>query len=274
MAVFDNMRAGLDYAPCRYGASRTLFRGPAKSLDGAYVAVLGGTETYGRFVEHPFPDLLGRRLGRTVVNFGCLNAGLDVFIQDGVVMRACRQASLTVVQVVGAQNMSNRFYSVHPRRNDRFLRASRRMEGIWPDIDFSEIHFTRHLLSVLHAAAPDRFEMLRRELTEAWVARMRSLARDLGGRVVLLWMSDRSPDEPSGELGGEGGPLFVSRAMVETLRSEVLDIVEVVAPERYGPAEAEGMVFPELERAVALALPGPRTHGLAAEALAARIAAL
>ena len=211
MAVFESANTGLDYAPCRYGTSRTLFRGPAKSLDGDYVAVLGGTEAYGRFVASPFPDLIEQRLKRTIVNFGCINAGLDVFVQDPVVMRACKGAWLTVVQVIGAQNMSNRFYAVHPRRNDRFLRASKRMTEIWPEVDFTEIHFTRHLLSVLRATSPEQFDMLRDELSEAWSARMRSLARELGGRVVLLWMSDRAPDD-AGDLTTETGPLFVTRA--------------------------------------------------------------
>ena len=270
MMLQDQQRVGLDYQPCRYGTSRTLFRGPAKSLDGRYVAVLGGTEVYGRFVEQPFPDLLERRLNRTTVNFGCMNAGLDVFINDPVIMRACTQAALTVVQIVGAQNMSNRFYTVHPRRNDRFLRPARRMTEIWPDVDFSEIHFTRHLLKTLRDTSPDRFEMLRQELSEAWVARMKSMVRDIGGRVVLLWMSDRQPEDAA-NYSLDGGPLFVTREMLEAMRQDVLDIVEVVAPHRYGPAETEGMIFPELERPVAECLPGPRMHGRAAEALALRL---
>ena len=273
MAVLEKANAGLDYAPCRYGTSRTLFRGPAKSLEGDYIAVLGGTEAYGRFIEKPFPNLVEGQLGRATVNFGCINAGLDVFVYDPVVMRACSQAALTVVQIVGAQNMSNRFYTVHPRRNDRFLRASRRMTEIWPDVDFTEIHFTRHLLKVLRASSPEQFDSLRQELSEAWVARMRSLIGELNGRVVLLWMSDRRPED-SADLTGESGPLFVTRPMIETLRPEVLDVVEVVSPRAYGPAETEGMVFPELERPVALNLPGPATHELAAQTLAPRLEAL
>lgn len=273
MAILEKANVGLDYSPCRYGTSRTLFRGPAKSLDGDYIAVLGGTEAYGRFVETPFSELVEERIGRTTVNFGCINAGLDVFVYDPVVMRACSQSALTVIQVVGAQNMSNRFYTVHPRRNDRFLRASRKMTEIWPDVDFSEIHFTRHLLNVLRASSPQQFDKLRRELSEAWIARMRSLIRDIGGRVVLLWMADRQPEDAA-DLSDEGGPVFVTRAMIDTLRDEVLDLVEVVAPEPYGPAETEGMVFPEMERPVALNLPGPRMHGLVADALAPRIEAL
>jgi hypothetical protein len=147
------------------------------------------------------------------------------------------------------------------------------MAEIWPDVDFSEIHFTRHLLATLRASSPEQFETLRRELSEAWVARMRGLARALGGRVVLLWMSDRRPEHLA-DIEGEGGPLFVDRSMLEALRSDVLDIVEVISPRPYGPAETQGMVFPEMERPVAERLPGPAMHALTADALAPRLAAL
>ncbi len=36
---------------------------------------------------------------------------------------------------MGAQNLSNRFYAVHPRRNDRFLRASTLMKTIFREVD-------------------------------------------------------------------------------------------------------------------------------------------
>ena len=60
----------LDYFPCRYGRSRVLFRGPKRPLDGPYVAFLGGTETYGRFIETPFPALVEPALGQACINFG------------------------------------------------------------------------------------------------------------------------------------------------------------------------------------------------------------
>ncbi|MGB3314802.1 MAG: DUF6473 family protein, partial [Albidovulum sp.] len=50
--------SALDYLPCRYGQSKLLFRGPRRKLDGAYAAVLGGTETYGKFVAEPFPNIV------------------------------------------------------------------------------------------------------------------------------------------------------------------------------------------------------------------------
>nr|WP_253276904.1 DUF6473 family protein [Ruegeria sp. 6PALISEP08] len=42
--------------------SKLWFRGPPGELGKPYVACLGGEETFGRFVEHPFPAELGKRL--------------------------------------------------------------------------------------------------------------------------------------------------------------------------------------------------------------------
>ncbi len=92
--TFQEPGAGaLDYFPCRYGKSKLLFRGPRKRLDGAYAAVLGGTETYGKFVTDPYPVLLEREIGMPVVNFGCMNAGVDLFVGDPTLIDACVKAT-------------------------------------------------------------------------------------------------------------------------------------------------------------------------------------
>ena len=46
----------LDYFPCRYGASRAVFRGPERDLSRPYVALLGGSATFGKYVATPFAD--------------------------------------------------------------------------------------------------------------------------------------------------------------------------------------------------------------------------
>ena len=60
----------LDYFPCRYGTSRLLFRGPRRMLDRPYVALLGGTETYGKYVPQPYPALIEAETGLRMVNLG------------------------------------------------------------------------------------------------------------------------------------------------------------------------------------------------------------
>ena len=135
--------AGLTYAPCRYGMSRILFRGPKRRLDTPYVAFVGGTETFGKFIDRPFPALIEREIGRTCVNFGTVNGGVDAFVNDPTIMAACHDAQLTVVQIMGANFLSNRFYSVHPRRNDRFLRASTVLQAIYSDVDLMVYSYAR-----------------------------------------------------------------------------------------------------------------------------------
>ena len=131
--AFDRLSDGsLDYQPCRYGKSKLLFRGPKKRLEAGYVAFLGGTETYGKYVVRPYPEILGGMLGVTSLNLGAVNAGVDTFHDDTTVLGLAREADLRVIQLSGAQYMSNRFYMVHPRRNDRFLRASPALKALYP----------------------------------------------------------------------------------------------------------------------------------------------
>ena len=256
----------LDYQPCRYERSRLLFRGPRQNLYGDFLAVLGGTETYGRFVAEPFPALLERRLHRTVVNFGCMNAGVDVFVNEPWLIEACRRARATVVQVVGAHNMTNRFYAVHPRRNDRFLRASAIMRSMFRDVDFAEYNFTRHMLSDLKSRAPERFTLIENELRTAWVARMRQLLARIGGRTVLLLLAEHLPRPSRSDTLGRP-PLLVDEAMVAEVAGPGTEIVRVAATQAARDAGTAGMVFSELDLPAAMEMPGPAVHAEIADAL-------
>lgn len=259
MSVHGGGHGALDYSPCRYGASRVLFRGPRKALDGQYIAFLGGTETYGRFIKHPFPDLLEERLGARCVNFGVVNAGVDLYLNDPVVMGLVVGAHAKVVQVMGAQNMSNRYYSVHPRRNDRFLRASERLAMLYPEVDFTEFHFVRHMLGHLHDVAPERFAIVVDELRQAWIARMKNILTQIRGQVVLLWFSDHPiPEEATAPEAR--GPLFVTREMIEALRPRVSSLIEAIPSQVALTNGTQGMVYSDFDACAAEELLGPEAH--------------
>ena len=53
---------------------------------------VGGTETYGKFVADPYPALI-ERIGLPVVNFGCVNAGIDVFVSEPTMIDAASGAA-------------------------------------------------------------------------------------------------------------------------------------------------------------------------------------
>ena len=270
MNIAANTKGAIDYQVCKYPGSRIAFRGPLRPLNAPYVAVLGGSETLGKFVDDPFVDLLEKRLEEPVVNLGVMHAGLTLFLDDPAVMKIASEARLTIVQLFGAQNMSNRFYTVHPRRNDRFLAASARLQALYPEVDFTEFNFTGHLLTALEERNPKSFQKVVAELRTAWVHRMITLLKSITGDCLLLWMSDRAPDTPSAMASG-ADPMFLNWAMLDALLPYASGLVEVVSSPR---AKAEGLsarAFLPGEEAAALALPGPRFHAEAADALAEAI---
>ena len=266
--TYDVLGAGaLNYAPCRYGNSRILFRGPLRCLDEPYVAFIGGTKTYGKFIETPFPALIESDLDVNCVNFGVANAGVDVFLNDPMLLEVANGAEVTVLQVVGAQNLSNRFYAVHPRRNDRFVNASPLLTSIYPEVDFSEFHFTRHMLNNLHDVSAERFSVVREELQAAWLARMKLFLRRVQGQVLLLWFAEHEPPEDAAVSHSPSAcadPMFITRSMIDDLKKNAAQFVEVEASPEAQQAGTEGMVFSEMEAMAARQVMGPKAHGEAA----------
>ena len=267
MSVTYSKRRLLDYQPCRYGTSRINFRGPKRALDTRYVAFLGGTETFGKFVAKPFPALVEKSVGMPCVNFGCINAGVDAFLHDPEVLRAASQSDVSVIQVLGAHNMSNRFYRVHPRRNDRFVGASPLMQSLFHDFDFTDYNFTRHMLQELAIRAEDRLSFVRAELRSAWTARMRQLLGAIEGPKLLLWFADhRPPKRTRGAMIGSD-PLFVDASMLDGLRPLVDGIVVVRASEEALARRTRGVRCAPIELEVAEQLLGPAAHREAANTL-------
>lgn len=223
--------------------------------DAPALAILGGSETAARGLSEPYPHLLGRALGRSVLDLSRPHASAEAFLRGEA--RLAEGAGLCVVAAMGAANLTNRLYAVHPRRNDRFLGPSPALRVLFPEVDFAEICFTRHLLLALHEAAPDRWGIVREELRIAWMARMRALLGRLPP-AILLWTA---PDgEGEGPLGPD--PLFVTADMVEGLRPLVRDVVAVTVAPRPG-AEDHARIAAALLNPVRAHLPEGRDRGAA-----------
>jgi hypothetical protein len=144
------------------------------------------------------------------------------------------------------------------------------MQAVFPDVDFSEFCFTRHMLGHLLARAPDRFPILREELQAAWAARMRTFLDGVGGNVVLLWLSPHLPSDAPWEQRPEPllrDPLFVTRRMVDALRPRVRGVVMVRPPARLADGGAVRRGQPVDARAQAARALDPAGHREAAAAL-------
>ena len=221
----------IDYKSYRFGRARQRYRGPRPDLDKPYLAFIGGSETYGKFVEKPYPALIGERLGANVANWGSPEAGPGFFLKDPVVLEACSCAQVCVVSIMGATNMSNRLYSVFNRRNARIRDTSKMLRLLFPDLDLGQYRFVHNLLYNLFKANPENFKAVELELREAWVARMRELLESIETARVLVWMSVRAPEEDN--VARDRGafvvpPAFVNRDMVEAIAPMADLLVEYV----------------------------------------------
>lgn len=257
----------LDYFPCHYGTSKLTFRGPKQALVRPYCVAMGGTETYGKFVPDPFASLLGAQSDRAVINLGCMNAGPDVFLNDPEVLSIASGADLTILQIMGAQNLSNKFYAVHPRRNDRFLRANPQLQNMYREVDFTEFHFTRHMLQTLYQVSPEKFAAVAAELQTTWVERMGQLLRGIKSKTLLLWMADHAPTAAS-TAEPYRDPVLVHAGMIEAVRPHATAYLEVVTSHAASTEGVENMSFSDMERPAAEGVPGPLAHQEVAGALA------
>lgn len=247
----------LDDRLLRIGGTRLSVRGPASAPGG--IVCLGGAETYGRFVDEPFPDRLARAIGRPVANLGAVNAGIDSFLGDPAAIAATRRAALAVVQVMGADRLSNPFYTVHPRRADRFIAPTERLRWLVPDLDLSDVHFTRHLLHAIRAHSPIAFVEVIRELEAAWSMAMDRLLATIGVPVCLLWVSTRTPDDEGLDVTGPE-PLLVTRPMLDRLADRVVALAEIRVPPNLSGDLLPGQHCADTQTPAALRQPGPESH--------------
>lgn len=252
---------------CSYAGSRLVFRGPARPLDGRFVAALGGSATFGKGVRRPWPQLLETATNADVVNFGAVGAGPDAFLGDAGVIAACARARTVILQLSGADALGNPYYQVHPRRNDRFLRATPALQALYPEVDFFEFSFVRHMLGVLQRRDRRRFACVARTLRSTWSGRMAALAGQLSAwvPVVLLWLGSGPPPEGDADPRGGSAPFLITRPMLEALRPRVAALVIPQLPTRDPVADAA---------ASGAELPGCGLHAAAAMALAERLAHL
>ncbi|MEM1101654.1 MAG: DUF6473 family protein [Pseudomonadota bacterium] len=260
MAELGLGRTLLELQPCRYGYSRIQFRGPEADLDAPYIAFLGATETVGPFLTRPFPALVADKLGFECANLGVKNAGPDVFLNDPEILRVARGAAAVVIEVMGASNLSNAFYKVHPRRNDRFIKAHLPLLSRAPDLDLTEVHFTGHLMQKIAVHAPELIDDVVAELRATWVERMQALVRAVGKPVHLLRFVDGPGAPPTAAL--------VEPMMTAAVASKAMSITRVRPSQAATDSGTSEMFFAAPEAPVAARMLSAEAHREVAEALA------
>lgn len=186
--------------PCQYELSRNLLRGVRRDISTCYNVALGGNETFGIGMPQSYPELLETQGAGRWVNMGVRNAGPDVYLRDPTLLDLISKSDHGIVQVMGASNMSNPYYRVHPRRNDRFITPEAKLRRLFPEIDFTGFHYTRHLLGTLEYVDPIRFLDVQKALKVEWLSKMKKLLSHFKNPPTLLWISERNVDRVTGDI--------------------------------------------------------------------------
>lgn len=235
-------------------------------MEPGFCLAVGGNATAGRCVDAAWPQLLEKTSGRMVANFALPHLGVDAMLRDADLLSAAAGADLRFIELPDAITLSNRFYAVHPRRNDRFVRAEPLLQRLYPEVDFTDFTFIRHLIGSLWQLDAVRFTAVREELARCWLERMELLIDRLEGPVVLIWWGNRPPPPPGAVQGlAPGAPQLVDREMLAKLRNCSRGVVEMVIPSALIPyLSGRGR---KTEMLAARELPGAAAHVALARSL-------
>lgn len=250
-------------ANCSYGTSKLLFRGPQRALNSSYVACLGGEETFGRFVDAPYPTILEHRLDRRCINLGSLFCGVEALTQDAGLLDIVNDSDICVLQMPCVLGQSNRFYRVHPRRNDRFVAPTPDLVALYSEEDFTDIHFVRHLLTRLKARSDARIEIVEQELRLQWIEKLSIFLGKVRPPVVLLHLEV----EDYAQVSSSYDPIKLDASMIEALKTQCAASISLRVQVSGASDELEDMLFGTLQQPVAEHMIGPATHRKIAEIL-------
>ncbi|WP_377193253.1 DUF6473 family protein [Ruegeria meonggei] len=269
MSYHQTGSGGPEDAVCQYAGSRLWFRGPERSLDTPYMACVGADETFGRFVDRPFAAILEEKLDRRCLNLGSLFCGLDTLCGDTGLFKLITEAELCILQAPSVLGQTNHFYRVHSRRNDRVLAPTQDLIALYPEVDFADVHYVCHLMSLLQDQHDARFEIVAEELRRNWVLKIRDLLGKLKTPVLLLNLQVLRHQDSA----RQGGKMVVSITdqMLEQVRSVSAGYAQVSAFVSGHSDELEDMLFGTLQQPMAEHMIGPAAHKSVAEALIAPV---
>lgn len=205
----------VDFSICQYGKSPFFLRGRKVRTNGRYWVCLGGQKTYAEDIVLPFSQQLERRFGVPVVNMGIPYSGPDAVFDDKDLSTVISGAEMVIFEPLSMVNHTNPFYRVHPRRNDRFICPMPALTTLYPEMDFTDCHFTKHLLCKLLVCDPARFETVRDALEHEWTIKMQRLARLM--RRAIAWSI-----APAGSRTEISDILTVKTSDLELLSSHVV----------------------------------------------------
>ena len=202
-----------------------IFRGPAVDLSQPFVAFIGAAQTFGRFVETPFPTILSQRLGVQTLNLGVGGAGPRHFLAPRY-LALLNKAEAVVLQVLSGRSASNSQFNNS---------AGGGLVGESP-LGSAPMRAEEFLARAAQTSSRSEFAGLIEEMRADYIGSYLRLIDAIAAPKILLWLSKRQPayaedydNLPHGVLGEF--PHLVNERVVAEIAARCEAYVECISSE-------------------------------------------
>lgn len=180
------------------------------------VVCIGSAATLGRFVDRPFPQILAETLGAKVGNYGYGGARPETYLAQPGVLQRMASADLTILEFMSARGMENRFFMPRSLYDLRvLLRPEWRQHPAFAHLG-AGAHFIDRIWNPALERIPEEAVAAAAESVEAYERDFVRLAEQ-ARNVVLLWFSQRAPDEADADAMPYSFPHLLGRKSFERL---------------------------------------------------------
>ena len=213
-----------DYQLFRLPLSPLHFRGPAPGYGRRpKIVILGAAQSFGRFVQKPYLNILGDDLGVDVLNLSYAGAGPDFYLKRPELIHHANRADACIVQVMSARSVDTFLYRVVREANVRRVAELPvgRPRGADQVIDW-----------YVKTYGEDEARLLLDDMRSRYLAAAIALLEAIRVPKILLWFAQRTPDYEPG-FGSQwamlgGFPQGVDRALVRAMAEQVDGYCECV----------------------------------------------
>lgn len=215
----------IEYGDIALPGTPLLVRGPLPNFEkGDYISFLGAAQTYGRFVEKPYPKILAELGPYESLNLGFGGAGPEHYLPRRNLLDIVNRGRAAVVQVMSARSVSNSYFI--NTSSDRLVPRDATLNRD----PTSSLDAWGALLSLRGA------EFVRKlvfETREIYVSRMATLLAKIKVPTILFYFSTRQPNycdafQSIGQVFNEF-PHMVNERVLDEIKARATFYVECIS---------------------------------------------
>ncbi len=189
------------------------FRGPRNDLSAkGGIVCIGAAQTFGRFVEHPFPNMIAEFLQTRVLNLGVSGAGPEFYLERPRLMDCLKHADVVIVQAMSARSVSVGRFRTQPMN-----------KGVLSFVDgdlAGKPYLAQTAYQLLRETeGEEAFNTQVESAQKRWLEQYQELYDQISGRTIFLWLSTEYPPENLNLAKSSVGhfPHFLTAPMVDAV---------------------------------------------------------